>query len=124
MAPPGAVPTPSPVADAGDKAWCVYVLRCADGSLYTGCTNDLPRRLGAHGRGRVKYTRGRLPVALFYSEPAPGRGPALRREAAIKGLPRARKLALAAAPQTSRTSRPAKASKPAPTRRQTRRGPP
>jgi len=74
--------------------WLVYLLRCADGSLYCGCTNDLERRLGAHGRGRVKYTRGRLPVEVAYSERARGRSAALKREAAIKRLTRAEKLAL------------------------------
>jgi putative endonuclease len=72
----------------------VYLLRCADGTIYCGCTNDLDRRLVRHGRGSVKYTRGRLPVELAYCEEAAGRGSALRREAAIKRLPRARKLGL------------------------------
>ena len=83
-------------AAAGEQArpWVVYLLRCADGTLYAGCTNDLARRLLAHGRGRVKYTRGRRPVALAYSEPADSRGAALRREASVKRLSRAHKLAL------------------------------
>ena len=47
--------------------WTVYILRCGDGSLYTGCTNDLSRRLAAHRKGKgAKYTRSRLPVALAY----------------------------------------------------------
>ncbi len=74
----------------------VYLLRCADGSLYTGCTNDLPRRLQAHRRGGVKYTRGRLPIELAYHEPAPDKGAALSREAAIKRLKRTAKLGLLA----------------------------
>lgn len=74
----------------------MYLLRCADGSLYAGCTNDLQRRLATHARGRVKYTRGRLPLALAYREPAASRSEALRREAALKRLSRARKLALCA----------------------------
>ena len=75
--------------------WTVYMLRCGDGTLYTGCTNDLPRRLEAHRRGRgAKYTRSRLPVALAYREEAPDRSAALRREAAIKRLSRPQKLAL------------------------------
>lgn len=69
-------------------------MRCADGTLYTGCTNDLARRLRCHGRGAVKYTRGRLPVEVFYIEEAKDRSAALSREAAIKRLPRTRKLAL------------------------------
>lgn len=75
--------------------YVVYILRCGDGTLYTGCTNDLARRLAAHSAGRgAKYTRARLPVALVYQEPAADRSQALRREAAIKALPRAQKLAL------------------------------
>ena len=75
--------------------WTVYILRCGDGSLYTGCTNDLPRRLKAHQSGRgAKYTRSRPPVALVYREEAPDKSAALRREAAIKRLERREKLAL------------------------------
>ena len=76
----------------------VYLRRCGDGSLYTGCTNDLVRRLRAHQSGRgAKYTRSRLPVELVYREPAADRSAALRREAAIKAMTRAEKLALLAA---------------------------
>lgn len=84
---------------AADKAWLVYVLRCSDGTLYTGCTNDLERRLGRHQQGSVKYTRGRLPVAVLHTEEVADRGSALRREAAIKRLRREQKLRLAAAPK-------------------------
>ena len=78
--------------------YLVYILRCGDGTLYTGCTNDLPRRLQAHQSGRgAKYTRSRLPVELVYQEAVPDRSAALRREAAIKRLDRRRKLALNAA---------------------------
>ena len=77
--------------------YLVYILRCGDGTLYTGCTNDLPRRLQAHQSGRgAKYTRS-LPVELVYQEAVPDRSAALRREAAIKRLDRRRKLALIAA---------------------------
>ena len=77
--------------------YLVYILRCGDGSLYTGCTNDLPRRLRAHQSGRgAKYTRSRLPVELIYQEPAADRSAALRREAAIKRLSRTGKQALIA----------------------------
>jgi putative endonuclease len=76
-------------------AWVCYLLECADGTLYTGISNDLPRRLGQHGRGVAsKYTRTRLPVRLRYAERHPTRASALRREAAIKRLPRSRKVAL------------------------------
>ena len=75
--------------------WTVYILRCGDGTLYTGCTNDLSRRLNAHQSGRgAKYTRSRLPVVLAYREEVPDRSAALRREAAIKRLDRRGKLAL------------------------------
>ena len=60
--------------------YLVYILRCGDGTLYTGCTNDLPRRLQAHQSGRgAKYTRSRLPVELVYQEAVPDRSAALRR---------------------------------------------
>jgi predicted GIY-YIG superfamily endonuclease len=73
----------------------VYILRCADGSLYTGSTNDAQKRLAAHEEGRgAKYTRGRRPLALVYVEACTDKPQALRREAAIKKLRRARKLAL------------------------------
>ena len=72
--------------------WLVYLLRCRDGSLYTGITNDLPKRLKAHTAGRAsKYTRSRLPVTLAYAEPQPTKSRALKREAAIKRLRRAEK---------------------------------
>ncbi|HEY7684785.1 MAG TPA: GIY-YIG nuclease family protein [Gemmatimonadales bacterium] len=74
------------------------MLRCRDGSLYTGVTNNLNRRLAAHRAGTgARYTRARLPVRLVYREARATRGAALRREAAIKRLPRAAKLALLAA---------------------------
>ena len=73
----------------------VYLLRCADGTYYTGWTNDLTRRLAAHNSGRgAKYTRVRRPCTLVYCEEAADRSAALRREAAIKKLSRAEKLAL------------------------------
>jgi len=73
----------------------VYLLRCRDGSLYTGITNNLARRLAAHRAGTASaYTRSRGPVRLVYREPARDRGAALRREAAIKRLTRRAKLEL------------------------------
>lgn len=72
--------------------WLVYLLRCRDGSLYTGITNDLPKRLKAHTAGKAsRYTRSRLPVMLAYTEPQPSKSTALKREAAIKKLSRQRK---------------------------------
>lgn len=73
----------------------VYMLRCKDGSLYTGWTNDLEHRLAMHNSGRgAKYTRGRGPLELLYSEELPDKEAALRRECAIKKLRREQKLAL------------------------------
>ncbi|MET0400822.1 MAG: GIY-YIG nuclease family protein [Cystobacter sp.] len=76
-------------------AWIVYIVCCRDGTLYTGATNHLERRLATHNRGRgAAYTRARLPVTLVWSEPAADRSAALRREAALKRLSRAGKLRL------------------------------
>jgi len=76
-------------------SWTVYLLRCRDGSLYTGVTTDLARRLARHRAGSASaYTRARRPVRLVYVEPAPTRSAALRREAAVKRLSRGAKLAL------------------------------
>ena len=73
----------------------VYILLCGDGTLYTGYTNDLERRLAAHNAGKgAKYTRSRLPVCLKYWEVLPNKSSALRRERAIKSLTRREKLAL------------------------------
>lgn len=82
------------------------MLRCRDGTLYTGATNDLERRVATHGRGKgAAYTRARLPVTLVWSEPAEDRSAALRREAALKRLSRGEKLQLIApAPRRRRTS--------------------
>ena len=77
--------------------WWVYILECRDGTLYTGCTDDVSKRLAAHNAGRgAKYTRSRTPVVLRYREAASDRSAALRREAAIKRLTRAEKLTLIA----------------------------
>jgi len=82
------------------EMWCVYLLRCGDGTLYTGITNDLPRRLAAHARGRgARYTRGRGPLALVHSEAAGTRSAALRREHELKRLRRRAKLALLDTPR-------------------------
>jgi predicted GIY-YIG superfamily endonuclease len=78
------------------EAW-VYLLRCADGSLYTGWTVDLDARLHRHGAGKASaYTRSRLPVELELALPMPDRSAALREEARIKALDRRAKLALIA----------------------------
>lgn len=86
--------------------WRVYLLRCADGSLYCGVTTDLERRVAAHNAGRgAAYTRGRRPVQVAWSERAASRGAALARELAIKRLPRRRKLELIAAATPPRAER-------------------
>jgi putative endonuclease len=78
-------------------SWVVYMLRCADGTLYTGITTDVTRRIAEHNGGGgagARYTRNRRPVTLVYMEPADSRAEAARREAAIKQLDRQHKLAL------------------------------
>ena len=77
----------------------VYILRCRDGSLYTGWTDDLEKRLAAHNGlvpGGAKYTRPRRPVSLVYTEEADTKSEAMKREAAIKKMKRAQKLQLIA----------------------------
>ncbi|MEZ0225553.1 MAG: GIY-YIG nuclease family protein [Alphaproteobacteria bacterium] len=82
----------------GRLDWTVYILKCADGSLYTGITNRLFHRLQAHARGRgAKYTRGRGPFSLLYTEWHETKGIALQREAVIKSLSRAAKFGLVVA---------------------------
>ena len=72
-----------------------YILRCSDGTLYCGWTNNLEKRLKSHNEGKgAKYTRGRGPVCLCYQEEAESYSAALRREIRIKRLTRAEKLAL------------------------------
>jgi UV DNA damage endonuclease len=78
-----------------DATWFVYLLRCADGSLYTGITNDLSRRVEKHNTGTAsRYTRSRLPVILVYQEAQANRSSALKRELAIKALTREEKESL------------------------------
>ena len=83
------------MAKRAAEIWFVYILRCADGTLYTGITTDLARRAKQHNDGNAsRYTRTRLPVKLVYQEPQGSQGSALKREAAIKKLTRRQKLAL------------------------------
>lgn len=82
-----------------ENSWHVYILQCADTTLYTGIAKDLSRRLMQHNGelvGGPKYTRGRRPVHLVWSDEVADRGAALQREAAIKKLRRAEKLRLIA----------------------------
>ena len=75
--------------------WIVYILECADGSLYTGITNDMERRLEEHGTGKgAKYTKGRGPFHVVYTEHHKDRAAASKREREIKDLRRNQKLAL------------------------------
>ncbi|HEY5994194.1 MAG TPA: GIY-YIG nuclease family protein [Gallionellaceae bacterium] len=77
------------------NGWVCYLLECADSTLYCGITNGLEKRLAVHNAGEgAKYTRGRGPVKLVYVEPCPDKSAALKREKAIKAMPRAEKLAL------------------------------
>lgn len=86
----------SPAKSAvAEEEWGVYVLRCADDTLYTGATNNVEARLARHQTGKgARYTRSRLPVVLVYWEKVGGRSQALKREAAIKRLNRQAKLRL------------------------------
>lgn len=70
-----------------DKKWFAYILRCGDGSLYTGITTDVEARLATHRSGRgAKYTRGRGPLMLVYQEECGSHSEALKREFVIKSL--------------------------------------
>ncbi len=78
-----------------EGTWFCYILKCADGSLYTGVTTEPERRTRRHNEGLgAKYTHARRPVKLVYCEPARNRSQALRREHEIRTLPRSGKLAL------------------------------
>jgi predicted GIY-YIG superfamily endonuclease len=83
------------MAKRAAEIWFVYILRCVDGTLYTGITKDLARRCQQHNDGTAaRYTRSRRPVKLVYQEPQRGQSLALKREAGIKMLTRREKLML------------------------------
>lgn len=85
--------------DGGESCWSVYLVRCADASLYTGIAKDVEARLAKHNSGKgAAYTRARRPVALLYREDGLTRSGALVREAEIKSWPKPRKEKLASAP--------------------------
>jgi predicted GIY-YIG superfamily endonuclease len=87
----------APTAPQTRDVWFVYIVECRDGSLYTGITNDLERRVQQHNDGTAsRYTRSRRPVVLRYSEPQPSRSAALIRECAVKLMTPQEKRALAA----------------------------
>jgi predicted GIY-YIG superfamily endonuclease len=78
-----------------DDSWFVYILRCGDGSLYTGIAKDVKRRCEQHNEGTAsRYTRSRLPTKLVYQEVQRSRSAALKREAAIKAMTRQEKMAM------------------------------
>lgn len=75
-----------------DKKWYLYILRCGDGTLYTGITTDVEARFAQHQCGKgAKYTRGRGPLELVYREECEDHSHALKRELAIKAMPREEK---------------------------------
>jgi predicted GIY-YIG superfamily endonuclease len=75
-----------------DSQWYLYILRCGDGTLYTGITNDVEKRLDAHRTGKgAKYTRGRGPLELIYQETCESHSRALKRELEVKKLSRLQK---------------------------------
>ncbi len=91
---------------AGGEDHAVYVLECGDGSLYTGYTTDVTRRVAEHRAGEgAKYTRGRTPLRLVHVERFESRSAALSREAAIKALSRDAKAALVASSPTPAVAR-------------------
>ena len=78
-----------------EKVWYLYILECKDSSLYTGITDDVPRRLALHNAGKgAKYTRGRGPLLLRYQAGCGSHSQALKREWEVKKLPREQKIAL------------------------------
>lgn len=82
--------------------WYIYILRCGDGSYYTGITNNLENRLKAHENGTgAKYTRGRAPFTLVYREKFRNRGEASKRESEIKKLSHSEKSSLCMCPDTT-----------------------
>lgn len=87
-----------------ESAWLLYIVECRDGSLYTGITNDIDRRLKEHNDGSAsRYTRSRRPVTLRYQEPCADRSQALIRELSVKLLNRREKKELIGAAQATRT---------------------
>jgi putative endonuclease len=86
-----------------DSSWSVYIVRCADDTLYTGVSNDVPRRISEHqsqGRKTARYLRGRAPLALVYTQQAGNYAAALRLEYRIKQLSRQAKLLLISGDET------------------------
>jgi predicted GIY-YIG superfamily endonuclease len=83
------------MTETTNDAWFLYLLRCADGSLYTGITNNVSRRCQQHNAGTAsRYTRSLLPVELIYQESQASRSVALKRELAVKAMSRQEKESL------------------------------
>lgn len=88
------------MADTESRSWSLYILRCGDGSLYTGIAVNVAKRLAAHRSGKgAKYTRGRGPLQLVYTQECGSHSDALRRELEVKALPREEKEKLISASQ-------------------------
>ena len=105
--PPTSNHLPERSASPPGAKWLCYILRCADGTLYTGITNDLEKRIHAHNTGSAsKYTRGRMPVELMFVECCADKSSALKREMDIKNLVRTEKLALISSTTVPRSSGP------------------
>lgn len=97
---------------AGRDNYIVYLLRCADGTFYTGITNNLERRVAQHQAGKAaRYTCGRRPVTLVYAEACGSRSQALQREAGLRKLKPRAKAALAGRQKTQHSTRPQRAVK-------------
>ncbi len=90
------MPNDSTASKTPNEAWHIYIVKCCDGSYYTGITTDLERRIDEHNNSPLgaRYTRSRRPVTLHYHESSRNRSEALKRELAIKKLPRKKKHAL------------------------------
>src|SRR6478735_4958858 len=92
----------TPKAKPTGEKWIVYIVRCADGSLYTGITKDVKRRCQQHNAGTAsRYTRSHRPAKLVYHEAHPSQSAALKREAAIKAMTRRGKLTMIRQRKTS-----------------------
>lgn len=108
--PPAGTRAPAKTPAKAAPVWQVYIVRCADGTLYTGVSTDVARRVAEHngcGKPGARYTRARRPVTLVYQEAAADRSAAAKREYAIKHMGRSAKLALTSRPR--RRKRPARA---------------
>lgn len=80
-----------------EKPWSIYIVECRDGKLYTGISNDVPKRIATHNKGKgCRFTKYRCPVKLVYTEGLGTKSAARKKELQVQGLTRSRKLALIA----------------------------